>query len=79
MERSCRPLLQAWTDQGSLQLPFAESPVSAWPGLRLQAFNLRMAFQTHTPLSTCPRDLRFTEEETEALRVVGPCPGMPSL
>lgn len=42
VERSCRPLGQAWTDQGSLQLPFAESPVSAWPGLRLQAFNLRM-------------------------------------
>lgn len=80
VERSCHALGQTWTrNPCSFLLPSAR--LSAWLELKLQASNPSMAFKAHTPSRTCPRDLHFTEEESEALRDLGPCPGMlgPSL
>lgn len=51
--------------------------VSAWPVLRL--FDLRMAFEDHTPPKTCSCDLNFTDEESEVLRDTGACSGLPGL
>lgn len=67
----------SWEERGVWLWLWTPPMVSAWPVLRL--FDLRMAFEDHTPPKTCSCDLNFTDEESEVLRDTGACSGLPGL